>query len=387
MNNYIYTAILKAKDGEFEAFGNLKCSSEKRFLPLFDVPTPRNKEAAKILEQGEDINSFFLKKISGKIKKFYKTGNCPIMFDMFYWDSAATIAQTGESVYEYFYNELKNDLLFPLPIIPVVNMDKWEKIEYQNSMINISANLENGYCIRANISRSDDYIDETELESILSSLPIDTKDIRLLLDLGYINEDEIDDIIFRVSEACDSVSLFNFGDIILSGSSVPKSITEVVQEQHSNNKTLRKEVKIWKALTNQGYNLTFADYGTRNPLPESEKDSIESPDQGFYLNKNKQIRYTINNNHYFVRGCPAKDGGTHRELTQKLIQSEHFSGPDYSWADQRILQNSIGQFKGNDSNWIAIDTNRHIEAVLDEVMEHLRTPALITQNSTLEPSE
>ncbi|CAA6828177.1 MAG: Unknown protein [uncultured Thiotrichaceae bacterium] len=379
----LYTAVLKAMSGEFEAFQNLKQGSEKRFMPLFDIPTPLNRDAAAIQAKGGDINSTYLRAKAEKIKRFYKTGDSPVMFDMFYWSVDDIVQTTGESVYEFFFKELTMGLLFNIPIIPVISLDKWDSQEYRNAMKNIVLASHSGICIRCDIAHNDDFIDMDEIEDVLSFLAIPSSKCRLIFDLGYILEKDLGDLLGQVESLYMEIKGYNFYQVMTCGSSMPKSITTVVAEQNSENEVQRKEMLLWKALTGKGYDITFADYGTRHPLPEPESDSIENPKQPFFQNKNKQIRYTTLDAHYILRGCPTKDGGNHQALSKKLTKSPCYSGSPFSWSDQRISECSQGSFKGNDSNWVAIDTNRHIEAVLDEVKEHLRTP-VVTDAGTLE---
>lgn len=58
------------------------------------------------------------------------------------------------------------------------------------------------------------------------------------------------------------------------------------------------------------------------------------------------------------------------DLAKKLVESQHYLGPEFSWGDSQILQGSLGQgTPGNSTTWIAIDTNHHIAYVVAEVME------------------
>jgi hypothetical protein len=55
------------------------------------------------------------------------------------------------------------------------------------------------------------------------------------------------------------------------------------------------------------------------------------------------------------------------DLAAKVVQSQHYLGPEFSWGDKRILDCSDKKTKGHHSQWISNDTSHHLAYVLAEV--------------------
>jgi len=120
-------------------------------------------------------------------------------------------------------------------------------------------------------------------------------------------------------------------------------------------------------------NLVFGDYGVRSP--RSFEDVI-SP------HTNGKIRYTLEKRMLVARGHSLQEppkGAQHYELARMIMNSGHYVGDSLSWGDARIAACANEEFKGNSTQWIAIDTNHHIEAVLVEVLS-------ITAQMNLQPA-
>jgi hypothetical protein len=126
----------------------------------------------------------------------------------------------------------------------------------------------------------------------------------------------------------------------------------------------------WQTLLseNQSLNITFADYGVRNP--SSSDESMCCP------NANGKIRYTIDKQYFIARGYPLNTGLKGHQshgLAQAVINSEHYLGSKFIWGDEQIFLYSNPEYKpGNPKTWITIDTNHHIETVVMEILEFSR---------------
>jgi hypothetical protein len=149
---------------------------------------------------------------------------------------------------------------------------------------------------------------------------------------------------------------------------------------------LRKEMMTWQTLLfeNPSLNIIFADYGIRNP------NSIDEFKGG--SNANGNIRYTTGDKNYFIaRGhrLHESDDGFHQfcDLAQTVINSKHYLGKSFSWADGQIFLHSNPKCNsGSHQTWISIDTNHHIETVVMEVLEFNRNLATIRARSELKKS-
>lgn len=375
-----YVPILKAMQGEFNALCNLDRRTRERIIPLFDIPMPRNRHRIQMLEKGLPVNQEYLSAIIKKIKKF-DVQDAPVMIDMFYWSADAVIENSSQHAFSYVCKELENNFntndLFGTRVIPVIDLNKWSDDSYQNALQEIRSmplpfNMQSReFCIRIDALDSEGFIDQSILEEVLAKLNVNTVHCSVIIDFMDISKKEINDfrgIAFNLMKTIDS---YGFKRVIISGNSLPKSITSMVSNKNSSDFVFRKEMSLWKDLTLKYANIIFGDYGTRNPQPEPEAD-LEEHKEPYFGNRNAQIRYTTGSNYYVVRGCSLQEGGGGQEknLSHIISNSEYYQGDGFSWGDKQILHCSKGVFTGNASTWIGIETNHHITSVVNEIIEY-----------------
>lgn len=332
--NPIYVPLLKAKKGEFDALIHLSERATNQIVPWFDVPRLDENARKKSEQSSEPPVESFLNKIASGIAKAW--AGKPIFIDLPRW---ATNAQTenAEHVIPYLRNRLE---LLGIAVNPVVDYTSWDDDSdsiYVNAMKSIR--LENGrnYCIRLNmdvdtvedIKADPDYVTE-RLFDIIEQLDIDPSKAYLLIDFGDISSQihSSDQIVDKTRLAISLVQPCGFSQIILAGSSLPSTINLAVKTQNSTGLVRRKEMVAWRKLLseNQSLNITFADYGVRNPSASDE--SMPFP------NANGKIRYTIDSQYFIARGCALNTGLKYQQfynLAQIVVDSEHYLGAKFSW--------------------------------------------------------
>jgi hypothetical protein len=363
----VYVPILKAKQGEFDAISHLSERTKQQIIPLFDIHQQDEKKANSVESSLCKVASSIVKVMKGK----------PIFIDLSQW---APNAQTegGEHVIPYLRNQLERRGVI---VNPVVRYDFWHDPAYVDAMK--SLHLEKGcnYCVRLNMDNSTiedvkadpDYVAE-RLNNIVEQLEINPHDIYLLIDFGDISSSRrsIEDIAKQIISLAQNIG---FSQFMLAGASLPTSINHAVREQDSEGLVPREEMKTWQALLSENpmLNITFADYGVRNP---------NSPDGSKYFSHtNGKIRYTIDQKYFIARGhqlyCTGNKFRQFCDLAQVITGSEHYCGKGFSWGDEQILLHSNPDSKtGNQTTWISIDTNHHIETVVMEILEfHLQLVA------------
>jgi hypothetical protein len=366
----IYVPILKAKKGEFDALAHLSERAINQIVPWFDVPRlDENARKKSELHLEPPVESFLNKTALGIAKVW---ASKPIFIDLPRW---ATHAQTesGEHVIPYLRNRLE---LLGIIVNPVVEYASWDDPVYVNALKGIILDDGRNFCIRLNMDvdtvedMSDpDYFIE-RLSDIVKQLNINPANTYLLIDFGDVSSQAhfIEGMVDKAKQTISLVRKSGFSQFILAGSSLPTSIDKAVKARNTTGLVLRKEMITWRTLLSekQSLNITFADYGVRNPSASDE--SMPFP------NANGKIRYTIGEQYVIARGNSLNLGsgyGQFNYLAQTVSTSEYYLGSKFSWGDERISYYSKPDSKGsgNQTTWIAIDTNHHIETVLMEVLE------------------
>lgn len=161
-----------------------------------------------------------------------------------------------------------------------------------------------------------------------------------------------------------------FSQFMLAGCSLSPFISSAVKTVNTTGLVLRKEMLTWRTLLSENplLNITFADYGVRNP--GSSDEPIKNP------NTNGKVRYTIEKEYFIARGHPLNSGLKFKQfnhLAKAVVASEKYLGSNFSWGDEQLSLYSDPHHKtGNHTTWVSIDTNHHIESVLMEVLEFKR---------------
>lgn len=363
-----YIPILKAKKAEFEALSHLPKFSSDKFIPFFEIPRiTGNIQNAKRFKDSTHLTQDYLNEIIEGIVE-NRSGQ-DVFIDIFRWAPNANI-ESGEHVLNYAYRRLMSQ---GVSVNPVIGYDRWDDMEYQRSLCEIEVSPDQYYCIRLDTFAIEDVIDteffNERIDDILDTLSISPAECSILIDFGDVTNIPIGEIQYKLENVITVILPRGFKYISLTGCSMAKSIDLAVKDTDSEGMVDRREMIAWQAtrLENPDIPLVFSDYCIRNP---SSMDEVIAP------HANGKIRYTINKKYFVVRGHSLQlgnKGAQHYRLAQKLIDSGYYQGQTFSWGDQRIMSCSKEEFKGNPANWIAIDTNHHIKAVLAEIYEFNRT--------------
>ena len=371
-----YVPILKAKQGEYDALYHLSNRASQYIIPWFDIPKIDERYVQRCKGRSEPPIETFLNDVASGIAKAW--ANKSIFLDLPRWRPDAQ-TENGEHVIPYLFNRLE---LHNVSVFPVVDYVRWSDHVYENAIQSIRFNTDHEFCLRLvmdadtieEMNEPEYFIDQ--LVNIVESLGISYKETTVLLDYGDVSTQKhsVEKILENTKYAISLVGAHGFSNIMLAGCSLPSFINLAVKNQNDTGLVLRKEMMTWRTLLSENINIIFSDYGVRSPNSGDECTSRLG---------NGKIRYTIDNEYFIVRGYPLNHGLKgiqHHTLAQTVINSKYFSGENFSWGDRRILECSKGIFSGRPQDWIAIDTNHHIEAVLDEIIEFRRR--LVTHKVT-----
>ncbi|MFA6917171.1 MAG: beta family protein [Parachlamydiales bacterium] len=373
-----YLPVIKAKLGELKALSNAKKSHLRKMLPLFEVgrigESIRN---AARFKDSDALTCDYLDEIAEKIAEV-RVGQSALV-DAFQWPADAT-TETGEHVLPYVYEKLES---LGVDVIPVVGYDRWDSQPYRLALQGLDLSDDKYFCLRLDSHAIEDSADPTFFEDqvlgILDDLSLKAGRCAILVDFGDITGTSLEDLIDQTSGIVDLLGPMGFRFFATAGCSLPATIDGAVKKQNTTGKVIRKEMLLWQTLRTEYPQIKwlFGDYGVRGP---NTAEDVISP------HTNGKIRHTISQHFFIARGHSIQTGdkgAQMHKLAQVIVQSQHYLGDGFSWGDARILACSQGEFKGNSTDWIAIDTNHHIAYVVAEIGEFETTIAAPTRVSRI----
>jgi len=365
--NSIYVPIMRAKQGEFDAISHLSEVDKAKITPWFDVSMLNDEKKKKLKERGEPPVTTYLNSVANGIAN--ACNRQQVFIDLPHWPTNSQTEQ-GEHVISHMVEKLTS---MGVRVNPVIDYESWEDQVYANAFYKMNLPQGQSFCIRLNMNvdtiedlLSDPNHIKDHIETIIGRLNINLRQSVVLIDFADISSENktVPDMIEETTKSIELLRKFNFNKIMMAGCSLPPFISNAIKTQNSTGVVIRKEMVAWQALLQDAsnLNLNFADYCVRGP----------SSFEGGFGNTNGKIRYTIDKNYFVARGYQLSKGlkgAQYYELAEKVINSGHYQGRAFSWADDRIFRCSEKEFKGNASNWIAIDTNHHIRTILVELFE------------------
>ncbi|WGW30463.1 beta family protein [Pseudomonas aeruginosa] len=373
-----YIPILKAKEGEFRAVSLMSSLALENTHLWFDVPQLDEKRRGDLLERHLPPVESFLNSVAYGM--FQACKGRYVYLDLPRW---ATNAQTegGEHVIPFVRNQLE---ALGVKVSPAVDVVRWDDPIYVNALSGMRLEVGREFIVRIPIDRdtieemSEEDIFLDRLEDISTRLAFDPGLTPVMMDFGDISapRHSVSGLLEVSDRVISLLRRAGFNEIAISGCSLPAFVSTAVKKQNSNGLVLRKEMHVWRDLlkNNGDFPIIYSDYGIRGP---------NSKESGGFSSMNGKIRYTIEKECFIVRGYPLKQGekgAQYYDLAQKVVDSGYFRR-GFSWGDNQILRCSYGEFKGSSSDWVAIDTNHHIESVVLEVLEYQRHVAAVKNRS------
>lgn len=356
-----YFPIVRAKQGEIEAFENLKAGVLSRCTPIFEVTKLDGQDLERARKRSNTPYEDYLDSRAESIAGILKGKH--VIIDVSQWATGFT-TEGGEQVLSYLCSRLNGNGVISCPVI---GYDRWDSVEYREAVKSINLSESAFFCIRLDSIALEDLGDPEHfngvIEDMLAQANIVESQTPVIVDIGDVTRIPLQEVMESIESAYGHMRELGFEYIIMTASSIPESIEKAVKNVDSTGVVQRKEMIAWKGFmsANPKASLYFGDYGIRNP----RASDVIAPDM------NAKIRYTIENSIFIVRGHSVrKEGGyaQSQNLSRILVQSPHYM-PSFSWGDDKILECSRGEIVGSSTNWISFDTNHHISTVVAEVRE------------------
>lgn len=240
---------------------------------------------------------------------------------------------------------------YPVPFEPVIRSDA--SIEDFSAYRNLCEELGLGGGLRI---RSVEALGE-RLDALLEQLRLDSADLDLILDLQYLPEitPRITD---RAANALRTIAEAGpFRSMTLLSGSVPRLL-----ERTSTWEQPRVEELLWRLLGEEiSVGLRLGDYGVVHP----------KPGRGFW-SKHVNLKYSCSGSWLYSRErmreraeeieVESARASTLRAICRDLVDSDYFSGSEFSWGDEEIstaLHDRAPKW-GRASRPVALGTSHHL---------------------------
>lgn len=245
--------------------------------------------------------------------------------------------------------------------IPVIqqNSDK----DYLSIVLDIIDAYDWKVCIRAS-NDSGGFVNYNDIISeLMDDVGVSEPDTILLLDFGFVELKNYNVLALVASTTIAAIpGLKTWNDIIIATSSFPEHLGDV-KPANKVHRLPRYEWDIWNTLLKNkaiAPYITYGDYGTKYPTHS------EMPYAGTC-----SIKYTVEDEYVIYKGELSKyhkDGnGQYITFANRLIVTDDYSGPDFSWGDEKIdkiakeAKITTRKLKpGGAKEWVQISQNHHI---------------------------
>lgn len=349
MNNY-YVPVLKWKRGEQKAIEYLIPPIKDCILPLIEIP-PK--------EIDWKTNTFkkslyeHIVNIPTSLSSNFQ--NQSIFLDTFNIQ-ADGLLQNGITPIEFISANTTN-----VNIIPVIT--SYDRTNYISALKTLLSNgIIHEICIR--IMNHDLANLNDLLTNIISEYSITPEHFHIVFDLKEISMNNAPLYEATIPLLVNNMlGVHEWKSITLIATSFPRTLEQIKK----NNIALlpRCEFPLWKNIVNnvslKRY-IQFGDYCISNP----EYNDIDPR----LLKTSGNIRYTIDNSFYVIKGVNTRDNGFSQmvNLSQNLIDSGHYCGQEYSYGDSYIFNCSQGtDGPGNSEVWRRVGTNHHITFLVNQL--------------------
>lgn len=360
-----YVPILKAKSGELTALGSLKAETKPNVVPLLEIPNAKwDFVEGKPLETTKEL----FDRIIPYIEKNWK--DYPFFIDV-YGDPLLNPDEKDVNVADVLHESLDGkDLKF----VPVVSFDYPQN--YNKSIVDKLSSDGRGCALRVTFGPESMYAQE-DYDDFLKETGLSPGDVDLILDMGSVYKDGLDAVYLAARLIiAETPYIKEWRNVILSASSFPKSVGQVVQE--NGEKILeRPEWLGWERLSNLpkiSRLPIYSDYSISHPEVFDDLDPRTMKLSG-------AIRYTTTAGWLIVKGerltgkkangQKAKGFVQFHELSSRLVNSADYHGEGFSWGDDFIAKCANPEDKdsstGSLTTWRKVGNSQHIELVIQQL--------------------
>ncbi|MGD0708141.1 MAG: beta family protein [Anaerolineaceae bacterium] len=354
LDNQIYIPCLRWKLGEYKALELLSTPVRELITPIIDVA-----EIGFDFETHEEIKTIdkHLAPFAKRVRKKWGTKECFI--DMHHIDENQRLAN-GMHPITFVFNSLRQEHINAIPVTGLFHDPQW-----QNAIKQVIEQNGNGLCFRIDLETALKPDLEIMINGLLQKLHSQVTQCDLIIDEKAPNFEPIEGFVSFLVKVIKKIPYLNqWRSLGLIGTSLPASLSKYGT---GTTYIARNEWRAYKLLQGRlklsGLRIPiFGDYGIDSP------ETLRVDPR--YLRTTANIRYTIDDGWFIVRGQNIKDYGLeqHRDLCLEIINSEIYKGPNFSIGDKYLYDCAQGLAStGNLTTWRWVGTNHHLEMVGREV--------------------
>lgn len=340
-----YVPCIKGKQNEIRALKALSGEAISNIKPLVDICRGENESETEIK-----------KKVSLAVKYMNaarKEHQFPFYLDVF--DLPSIFFNNGDYVSDYILSEF-----YPLGATPVVGLDR--ETEHTQAVSKYIAQTENKLIAVRLLSEdiSSFAITKLELANLLDDIE-DECEIDLILDFRVINAGNIQLYISNTVKFLSRVGeLDNINNIILTGSSIPAIVTDLVSTGDSEY-IERLERHLWSEVNKKvELPIIYGDYTVVSPEYSESNIQVEL----MRTVQTPRIMYTQDEHLFISRGKSLKTHGDKQyfSLANDVINCGYFRTNNS--AGEKYISDVASRTQGkcgNASKWIEVTVHCHIE--------------------------
>lgn len=366
MRDVVYSPILRAKPGEIEGLAHLSPNAKVLTRPILELPLP---------SEAEGLSTC----ISSKAVTFAETWgtHLPLYVDLsLYGPEIQTL--DGKTALEFFtICAAQANLMF----VPVTGPQELRGpgTVYGDTIASIVRRFGRGAALRlpladlANSGNPFEYMAEALRFNGLQAHQAD-----LLIDLNSL--DDIDpsfrpdsSLLITLQDVFFAASQFMFRSVAMIGSSIPKAAG--ITGSKTPQIVARRDFELWSELTRSKKfgHVIFGDYGIVHAKQSDPVGPVIAP---------SRIRLSDLTSHYFYKGKPAD----YQQIAEIAKRSSYFAAQPDCWGKKAVNDAARGaRGVGAAPQWIARDTNIHIEFMSQGIRRTLKSMDAQTQLNVAEP--
>ncbi len=344
-----YYPILKAKQGEIQALRELKQTTKPCVRPILQVPPPTMSRP----QRGEP--SVLVPNTSTSVRTcINRLKNIS--------DLECFVDPTPGQLSDELLVEVV-ELMGKLPSKP------WPLLELEGSdryldLYRFLIGEPEGYCLRLTGDESVNATVANSIQRALRHYKLAIPQGVLLLDMGDVSLPVVNTNIY----ASNAIKMFGltsklpFQEQVLASGAFPASFPATAPSwavlPYS-----RRDAELWQKVRSRAA-VSYGDFGISNPSTAPMPSYSGSP----------KARYTHDTEFKVIKGeavgpHPLTMLAQYHRISKILTASGLYSGPSFSWGDAHITDccDPASLSNGNLTTWVAVNTNHHIEFVVNQL--------------------
>jgi len=362
MRSALYFPNLRGKRGEISALGHLSPFARTGVRPFIDLPKPK-------VDAKQSIEAF-LSETASSLALNWGT-SYPLYVDFSRFGPEET-TQTGSHPVEYFFASLPQHGVKGIPVAGPESArgpgDRYIKV-----VSDIASRDGRGAALRLpfhELVRADTA--QAVLAAMLTALELDPKDLDLFLDLEAITllpSEQRSALSLQavLTDAVRSLRQWRFRTVVMCGSSLPETLGKRLD--WTPNHIARTELAVWQGLLDQRDvpQMRFGDYGVVYPFEGDLDKPVRPP---------SRVRLCSNDEHLIYRAKPTE----YQALASAALRDANFVDRPECWGLEEVSHCARGALgAGGATEWVARDTNIHLEATVRLVERELRRRGLLAE--------